>query len=112
MSDFVYCGFDCRKCPVYVATINCDENAKKSIAEKYSEGGFSYTTADINCLGCKSSVVSPKFCGDCTIRRCAKTKGLAHCGECENYPCEVIIKNIPEDSQSRKNLDENAKKLR
>lgn len=44
------------------------------------------------CQGCRSDrlYIHPG-CADCAIRRCADQKGIAHCGQCAELPCERLL---------------------
>jgi len=39
------------------------------------------------CPGCRLE----NKCGECHIRDCAINRGLAYCGECIDFPCNLII---------------------
>lgn len=43
-----------------------------------------------NCRGCIESNGQP-FHGECPVAVCAQNKGLLHCGECDNFPCELLV---------------------
>ena len=102
-----YCGFDCGKCPIYIATAEDNDEMRQSLAEKLSTPEKTLTKEDINCFGCKGEVryIHP-FCNVCAIRLCAISHGVSfNCGECEEYPCAEIEIRIPADGESRRNLD-------
>ncbi|HWT75213.1 MAG TPA: DUF3795 domain-containing protein [Mobilitalea sp.] len=44
-------------------------------------------------MGCRGCVVMDKpFWGDsCPVKACCEGKGLEHCGECSNLPCDLLI---------------------
>ena len=43
------------------------------------------------CQGCaKSDAGKPEHCRKCRIKDCVKTKGIAYCYECRDYPCRQI----------------------
>lgn len=44
-----------------------------------------------NCGGCVATKGHP-FHGSCEIAECAKHKNKRFCGECENFPCEIIVR--------------------
>ena len=44
----------------------------------------------MNCKGCKHHA-SEVFWGTCKIAKCAIEKGLNHCGECEQMPCQDLV---------------------
>jgi hypothetical protein len=46
------------------------------------------------CCGCLSeSKYKPERCNHCKIKDCARNKGLVHCFECPEFPCQPI-KNL------------------
>ena len=102
-----FCGFDCARCPMYEATVNDDAELKRALIERYSTGEKRLTEKDIFCLGCRAEkrYLHP-YCEECDIRRCAGEHGVSvNCGECAEYPCKMIASRIPEDGESRKNMD-------
>ena len=108
MSELIaYCGYDCRKCPIYIATIENDENMKEKLSRKYSRKGNILTVSDISCMGCfNDSNVLYRFCFECKIRKCGISHAFANCGECPQYPCELFK---PVLERNRKILDEISK---
>ncbi|MDP4091172.1 MAG: DUF3795 domain-containing protein [Bacillota bacterium] len=106
MDYIAYCGLLCNECPIYIATQNNDVQAKEKLAVECSNENFTFTAEDMTCQGCfwdKND--STKMCGDCEIRKCAKDKGAHNCGHCCEYPCEIVERRVPEDSQNRVRLD-------
>lgn len=43
----------------------------------------------IGCKGCKANR-GIMFWGECDIAKCCIGKGLAHCGECPDMPCQKL----------------------
>lgn len=41
-----------------------------------------------DCKGCALEKEIPW--GECEIKVCCERKGLDHCGQCEEFPCEVL----------------------
>lgn len=41
------------------------------------------------CKGCLKSDGRP-FYGDCSVALCCIEKGHSHCGECKEFPCELL----------------------
>lgn len=41
------------------------------------------------CPGCRVHKGTP-FWGKCDLYICATEKNLSHCGECEDFPCEML----------------------
>jgi Protein of unknown function (DUF3795) len=67
-----YCGLDCLECQAYKATKANDLQLKKQIAERWSsQDEIKFKPEDIDCLGCKSDVISgwlPKALQGETVR--------------------------------------------
>ncbi len=106
MSYIAYCGLLCYECPLYIATKNNDLQAKKKLAIGCSTESTTFTADDMTCEGCFwSKNDSSKMCGDCEIRKCAKNKTVDNCGVCSMYPCDIIEKRLPIDSECRVRLE-------
>lgn len=41
------------------------------------------------CGGCIATNGNP-FHGECPVAQCCQNKGLTHCGECKDIPCELL----------------------
>ena len=61
-AELAYCGLDCGR---------CDCRAKT------------------NCPGCQAAG-GRMFWGECQVATCCMGKGLAHCGKCDEFPCDVL----------------------
>lgn len=42
-----------------------------------------------NCQGCQKHQ-GEMFWGTCSVAKCAIGKGLEHCGNCEDLPCDML----------------------
>ena len=61
IEEFSFCGILCSKCKNY--------------------------KQNMNCAGCR---VEEELIADCPTRICAREKGLLHCGECDDFPCDAL----------------------
>ncbi len=43
---------------------------------------------EMNCKGCIS--IKNPFWGECPIKKCCEDKSLENCGQCNNFPCELL----------------------
>jgi hypothetical protein len=80
-----YCCYKCTlECPTFNATVNNDLEAKKKIAVKWTEQlGTPVTAEEVFCYGCKENgKPENKMLLRCTVRKCAKEKGLKSCAVC------------------------------
>jgi hypothetical protein len=88
------CGLDCAACDCYQATVKNDDELREKTARawerKYGHPGIN--PQDLNCLGCNSEGPWYEHCFKCQFRVCGKEKGLESCGQCRDYPCEMIAK--------------------
>lgn len=66
------CGIYCGACPALLSS-----SAAKSSAE-------------VKCLGCRSTKKPPSYAPKCEVLKCAKSKQLQSCGLCKHYPCTKI----------------------
>jgi hypothetical protein len=78
------CGLNCATCEARIATVNNDDELRKTTAEKWKT---LYNVPDmkpdmINCTGCREEGVKLGHWGMCQIRVCAKAKGFQTCGKC------------------------------
>ncbi|MCI1931865.1 MAG: DUF3795 domain-containing protein [Clostridia bacterium] len=44
---------------------------------------------EVNCKGC-IHMEKPFWGGKCEVKSCCESKKLNHCGECKDFPCEVV----------------------
>lgn len=42
----------------------------------------------VHCTGCLN-MKKTFWGGDCQVKVCCESKGLNHCGECDEFPCEM-----------------------
>lgn len=50
------------------------------------------------CKGCIETDGVP-FHGECPVAKCCLGKGLRHCGECEEIPCELLVSYSCDDPE-------------
>ena len=43
----------------------------------------------VDCAGC-TNIAKPFWGENCDIKSCCEGKGLEHCGECKDFPCEML----------------------
>jgi hypothetical protein len=94
-----YCGLNCVKCQIYLATREKDPKKQREMREgiaRYIREHFDPKTRveDItDCDGCTAE--SGRLfsgCQKCDVRKCARQKGLQNCAYCSEYPCEKLNK--------------------
>lgn len=78
------CGLFCPGCASFVATRHNPEWHQK-LADN-----MNLTVEDLTCYGCKSERPSI-FCRElCKMKACTTEKSIDFCGECDEYPCQVL----------------------
>ncbi len=97
-----YCGLYCGACSFRVAFLENDRRHVQAMPAKYDE----YKGAALEpCAGCRREGSS---CGH-GIKECARGRGLAHCGECDEFPCEHCRRfshdGIPHHAGTNRNLE-------
>ncbi len=107
MEYISYCGLLFNQCPVFIATVENNEQVKDQLARGYTSDKCQFSREDMNCFGCFSEKSKDsKMCGNCTIRNCAKNQRVKNCGYCNEYPCDYIKTHVREGSENRKRLDD------
>lgn len=85
-----YCGYDCKKCPVYQATEKNNLELLKAIVITPGISNLDQTIENLGCYGCCDKKTVNVMCESCPIRNCALDKEIINCGYCENFPCEKL----------------------
>ena len=105
------CGLNCVTCDARIATINNDDELRKTTADKWK---VNFNAADltpemINCTGCREEGVKFSHCEMCEVRNCVKSKGFATCGDCaEMETCTLVAgihKYVPEAITNLRSLN-------
>ena len=98
-----YCGLYCENCAVKAKV----EPAAQVLYNEMKEAGFEgimpfmpdgdsfwrflkSTAQNGTCVSCQEGSGNP----NCTIRMCAKEKGIEACALCESYPCEHFARTF------------------
>ncbi len=109
MNRVAYCGINCDACRLRVAVL---ENDVRHLPLDMAEGmDLNTSTA---CEGCREN----NGCGACSIMDCLfernskRIKPLLHCGECECFPCALIIKFESDGVYHHKEAIENLYRIR
>lgn len=87
-----YCGIDCTECPAYLATVNNDDDQRRTVAENWSRDYNSDVRPEhINCEGClPGQSIYFSHCTVCEIRACGKGRGVHNCAHCDDFACEKL----------------------
>jgi hypothetical protein len=101
--NFAYCGIDCDACSVR-------RHGLTGSNDDFIVCCKGIPDSELACDGCRTDVLY-SGCRMCTIRDCAKNKGLTHCGECTAFPCKTyrqwltMKKLLPHITDSPRNLE-------
>ena len=78
------CGLDCERCDARIATLTNDNALREKTAALWTKlNGVPIAPEMLNCTGCRMEGAKTPFCGKlCTIRSCAREKGLDTCADC------------------------------
>ena len=102
-SDLAYCGLNCNKCPIFIATANDDDALRQKTAREWTDlfsgilesvGIEKLKPDDMNCHGCRSERSHFFGCEKCTIRHCCQEKNLVTCAGCREYESCNILKGF------------------
>lgn len=105
MQRISYCGQSCSKCPVYQATRENDHAQQVWLAMEYSSADYPIQPEEMRCHGCHSQQALAPVCERCEIRSCASNCVLISCAECQNYPCSIIERLVPIETDNRAELE-------
>jgi hypothetical protein len=98
-----YCGLYCGACSFKIAY---DENNREHLLDLPSFFEVAKDAPLQYCAGCKTDA----GCSECSIKTCAISRHLDHCGACTEFPCDRILKfnndGIPHHSKVIDNLTE------
>lgn len=85
-----YCGHDCSRCKVYLATTTKNETLLME-SKAYYENLLQYEIdpCDLICYGGRSDTIC-YLCEDCPFAECCERKGIAFCKDCDEYPCKLL----------------------
>jgi hypothetical protein len=102
-----YCGLVCNECPIFIATLESNQQKKVELANQYTSEAYEVTQEDINCVGCTSKGSDIfKFCQECDIRLCGLDREIPNCAYCSEYPCNKLDKPFESSPQNKILLDE------
>jgi len=98
---FACCGLDCAKCEAYLATQADSWEQRVEVARKWSDlYKVKIRPEQVECEGCTAEGKKFFYCENlCEIRKCCRSRGLAHCGACSDYMCGTLsefVKIAPE----------------
>ena len=85
-----FCGHDCARCMIYVASQSGDEHLRESVRRLYyDEFGIELPAEAFKCAGGRAAEVFGP-CTECPFMKCCQEKGIGACTECTEYPCDML----------------------
>lgn len=91
MSKITMCGYRCDLCKAFATNIKKNDQREMLSAmwQKYYD--LNIPANEIYCDGCRCDKPDAKRVDmGCPVRQCVIQKELNHCGECEEFPCEIF----------------------
>ncbi len=82
------CGLYCGACGIYIATRDKNEKLKAVMGSVYGT-----RPEETECYGCMQPDPPKKryrYCQQCKIRSCVKSKGYYSCHQCDEWPCTLV----------------------
>jgi hypothetical protein len=106
------CGLYCGACSILAAGRKNDPKVMELIAMGVADYlGHPVEVKDLACEGCHSDVVAI-MCRECELRACALLKGLTHCSQCADFPCQQIIDFNNDDFRHHSKVLDNIRRQR
>jgi hypothetical protein len=87
------CGYRCDLCKAFSQNIKINDQREMQIKmwQKYYGGFEKATIENTFCEGCRCDKPDAKRIDTgCKVRKCVIDKGLLHCGQCSEYPCDTF----------------------
>lgn len=81
------CGNDCSMCPRFMPKTDAELKRTSLLWYKIGCRDRIVSNDEIKCYGCRPENV-------CTYKivKCTMAHGISNCGECDEYPCDKIIR--------------------
>lgn len=102
------CGLICTECPAFIAYNTDNEELREKTAEQWSKMyNATILPEAVNCVGCQVDEGTLfHHCTVCEIRKCARSKKVETCVDCDEYKCERITEFFGWVPEAEKILDE------
>ena len=85
-----FCGHDCSKCNVFLATSENNESYRKRARDFYRlHLKQEFSSDELICHGGKNSKCFA-LTEKCPFKMCCLNKSILFCTECTDYPCSLI----------------------
>jgi hypothetical protein len=84
------CGLYCGACPMYLDSQSGSDQKTREFMQQLGSKPPEVKREDLQCDGCLGNGKLISFCAKCAIRSCAKSKTVAYCSDCSEFPCSRI----------------------
>ena len=86
------CGNRCDICLIYRPNVIKEDKRAALCATWDKLGPNKYDPSSVICDGCMADREDAVLFsgGECRARKCVLDKGLPHCGQCPDYPCDIF----------------------
>ena len=100
------CGYRCDLCLAYKPNLQKHPKNKSILSDGWhTYFGFRIPPEDIYCDGCNSNT-GKQIDSSCPVRPCVIERGIANCGQCEDYFCEKLETRIVNFQDIQAKFDE------
>jgi len=96
--EMAMCGCRCDLCKAHAPNVEKNDQ-RKTLAEMWNKYyGLDPSIMGV-CGGCRSNPSDE----NCPVRKCVLDKGLNHCGDCGDFPCDIFYQRCGSFSEEKKN---------
>ncbi len=105
-TDVAPCGSYCAGCLHYLALVRHDGALLINVAAAIKKKTDTVVSLDqVGCEGCWGTIHHPWSASlTCRIRRCVSSSGFATCAECQDFSCDLYLRQFDEDSEQARNI--------
>jgi hypothetical protein len=97
------CGLDCTACPLYQAQF--DKKLAEELAKNFSTQENQVKPEHCRCGGCRGDK-SIHWSPDCKLLACCvQKKRLDNCGECDEFPCDMLNEHAAKGDKYQEALE-------
>jgi hypothetical protein len=105
------CGLNCAKCEIYQAHHGKKKLLNEIIEWFGRERNETIKPEQIRCEGCRGPL-DHHWSPDCRMMLCTSERGLEHCFQCEDFPCQKVNEFSSDDIPHHRRTVENAKRMK
>jgi len=85
------CGYCCDLCKAFAQNIKTNDKREGLASAWKKYYNLDFKAEDTYCDGCRCEKADAKRIDiGCPVRKCVLEKRLNHCGDCNDYPCNIF----------------------